>query len=84
MISSWALNEHLSKTLLDDRSLVELLSKRFVRGMKHRPAIQKDDHIRVNFANDSIKTLDKYVIIPINLEGVEAVYQGLVSVYGGL
>ncbi len=73
MISSWVLNEHLFQTLLDDKSLVELLSIRFVRGMKPRPAIQKDDHIHVNFANDSITTLDKYVIIPINLEGVEAV-----------
>lgn len=29
MISSWVLNQHLSKTLLDGGSLVELLSKRF-------------------------------------------------------
>ena len=73
MISSWVFNQHLSKTLLDGGSLVELFSKRFIRGMKPRSAIQKDDHIRVILANDNVTTLDEYVIIPINVEEVEAV-----------
>lgn len=63
----------MSKTLLDGGSLVELLSKRFLRGIKPRPAIQRDNHIRVSLANNSVTKLDKYVIIPINMEGVEAV-----------
>ncbi len=73
MISSWVLNQHLSKTLLDGGSLVELLSRRFVRGMKPRPAIQRDGRIQVSLANDSVTILDEYVIIPISVEGVEAV-----------
>ena len=73
MISLWVLNKHLSKTLLDCGLLVELLSKRFLRGMKPQPAIQKDNHIRMSLANDSVTTLDEYVIIPINVERVNAV-----------
>ncbi len=41
--------------------------------MKPRPDIEKNDNIRVSLANDSVTTLDKYAIIPINVEGVEAV-----------
>ncbi len=73
MISSWVLNQHLSKTLLDGGSLVELLSRQFVRRIKPRPAIQRDGYIRVSLANDSVTTLDEYVIIPINIEGMEAI-----------
>lgn len=73
MISSWVLNQHLSRTLLDGGSLVELLSKRFIHKMKPRPTIQRDGRIRVSLANDSVTTLDEYVVIPINVEGVEAV-----------
>lgn len=61
------------KTLLDGRLLVKLLGKRFIREMKLWPAIQRDNHIRVNFANNSITILNKYIIIPINIEEVEAV-----------
>lgn len=41
--------------------------------MNPGPAIQRDGRIRVSLANDSVTTLNKYVIIPINVEGVEAV-----------
>lgn len=73
MISSRVLNQYLLKALLDGGSLVKLLSKQFVHGMKPRPAIKKDGHIRVSLANDSITILDKYVIISINVERVEVV-----------
>ena len=73
MIFPWVFNQQLCKTFLDVGSLVELFSKISVRQMKPRPAIQKDGHIRVSLANDSVTTLDEYVIIPINVERVEAV-----------
>ncbi len=41
--------------------------------MKPRLAIQRNGRIRVSLANDSVTTLDEYVIILINVEGVEAV-----------
>ncbi len=73
MILLWVFNQYLSKTLLSGRSLVKLLSKRFVRGMKPRPVIQIDQHICISLTNDSVTTLDKYVIISINVERVKAV-----------
>ena len=73
IILLWVLNQHFSKSLFDSRSLIELLSKRFVCRIKAWPAIQKDGHIRVSLANNSVTILDKYVIILINVEGVEAV-----------
>lgn len=54
-------------------SLVELLSKRLVHKTKPQPVIQNDGCIQVSLANDSVTTLDEYVVIPINVEGVEAV-----------
>ena len=73
MISSWVLNQHLSRTLIDGGSLVELFSKRFIHKMKPRPTIQRDGCIWVSLTNDSVTTLDKYMVIPINVERVEVV-----------
>lgn len=73
MISSWVHNQHLSKTLLNDGLLVELLSRQFVCGIKPRPAIPRDSRIRVSLADDSVTTLDDYIINPINVEGMKAV-----------
>lgn len=69
----WVFKQHLSKTLLDGGLLVKLFSKRFIYGIKPRPAIQRDGHIYISPANNSATIVDKYVIIPINVEGVEAV-----------
>lgn len=68
MIFSWVFNQHLPETLLNDKSLVKLLSKRFIHGIKPQPAIQKDVRIRVSLIINSVTILDKYVIISINME----------------
>lgn len=73
IILLWVFNQHLSKTFFDDKSLVKLLSKKLVYGIKPRPAIQKDGHICDSLANNSVITLDKYVIILINMKRVEMV-----------
>lgn len=39
--------------------------------MKPQLTTQKDNYIQVNLANKSAIILDKYVIISINIEGVE-------------
>jgi len=41
--------------------------------MKPKSRIRTDEYIRVSLVNDSVTTLREYVLIPINVEGIEAV-----------
>jgi len=73
MINSWIGTQRLPKSLLDGGSLVELLNRKVYNKMKPKPRIRTDGYIRVSLANDSVTTLREYVLIPINVEGIEAV-----------
>ena len=51
--------------------MIELISKKTVDKLQPRPRVYTDGHIRVSLANDSLTTLDKYVKLAVNIEGVE-------------
>ncbi len=73
MINSWIGTQRLPKSLLDGGSLVELLNRKVYNKMKPKPRIWTDGYIRVSLANDSVTTLREYVLVPVNVEGIEAV-----------
>lgn len=73
MFTSWVRNFCLEKTLLDGGSLVELINRKLVAGMKPRPKIFSDSRIKVSLANDSFTVLSEYVKIPVNVQGIEAI-----------
>ena len=41
--------------------------------MRPKPRIFSDSRIKVSLANDSVTVLSKYVKIPVNVQGIEAV-----------
>jgi len=71
MVTSWVNQHCLPRTLLDGGSLIELISRKALSRIQPSPRIRTDGNIRVSLANDSITTLTSYVVIPINVEGVE-------------
>lgn len=72
MITSWVHSLKLPRTLLDGGSLVELISEKKVNSMRPRPQIHTDGYLRVSLATDKLDTLTNYVLVPVNVEGVEA------------
>lgn len=71
MVTSWINQQCLPRTLLDGGSLIELISRKSLNKMQPMPRIRTDGNIRVSLANDSLTTLTSYVVIPVNVEGVE-------------
>ena len=71
MVTFWIERTRLSKTLFDEGSLIKLISKKSVDKLYPRPRIYTDGHVRVSLANNTLTTLDKYVKVAVNIEGVE-------------
>ena len=72
MITAWVHAAKMSRTLLDGGSVVELISERKINSIKPRPYVHTDGHLRVSLATDKVDVLTNYVLIPINVKGVEA------------
>ena len=73
MVTAWIHQTKLPRTLLDGGSLIELISQKAVNRLQPSPYVFSDGQIRVSLANDSLTTLTRYVRVPVNIEGVEAV-----------
>ena len=72
MIMSWIHNTKLSRTLLDNGSLVELISRKKLNQLIPPPKIYTNGYLKVSLATDKLDTLTDYTIIPVNVQGVEA------------
>lgn len=72
MIKSWIGSVRCDKTLLDGGSVVELISQKKINSLRPSPKIYEDGKLTVSLATDRYDVLTKYVIIPINVEGVQA------------
>ena len=71
-IEAWVGSVKFPKTLLDRGALVELISRRIVKQMKPTPTIYQDGSLRVSLAIDTLYTLTEYVLLPVNVQGVQA------------
>ena len=72
MIVAWVQSVKLGKTLLDGSSLVELISRRKLNQIVPKLRVNNNGYLRVSLATDKTDILTDYIIIPINIEGVEA------------
>ncbi|KAL8707169.1 MAG: hypothetical protein Q9220_007754 [cf. Caloplaca sp. 1 TL-2023] len=72
MVTASIGNQKFTNALLDGGSLVLLISRKKLNELDPRPRIYGDGYIRVSLANDTLETLDKYVKVPINVQGVQA------------
>ena len=72
MCTSWIFSTKLSRTLLDNGLLVELISRKKLNQLTPRPKVYTDGFLKVSLATDKLNTLTDYTIIPVNVEGVEA------------
>lgn len=73
MINFWIEIQRLSKSLLNENSLMKLLNRKIYNKMKLKSRIRTDEYIRVSLINDFITTLRKYVLISVNVKEIEAV-----------
>ena len=76
-ITAWVDHLRMSRTLVDGGSLVELISLRMVNKLPHIP-VEADGHVRISLADDQLTTLTRYVVIPVNVEGVEAMIKAYI------
>lgn len=72
MVEAWTTDLRLPKTLLDGGSLVELFNRKSLRKMKIKPFIYTDGRLKISLANDTLTTLNEYVSLPVNIQGVVA------------
>ena len=72
MITSWIHTIKLLKTLLDEKSLIELLSKKKLNQIHSRSRMYTNDYLRVSLATNKLNILTNYVKISINVEEIEA------------
>ncbi len=73
MINFWIETQRLSKSLLNEDSLMKLLNRKIYNKIKLKSRIRTDEYIQVSLINDFITTLREYVLISINVEEIEAV-----------
>ncbi len=73
MINFWIETQRLSKSLLNENSLMKLLNWKIYNKMKLKLRIWTDEYIWVSLINNFITTLWKYVLILINVKEIEAV-----------
>jgi hypothetical protein len=52
---------------------MKLLNRKVYNKMKSKPRIRTDGYIRISLANDFVTTLREYVLVSVNVEGIEAV-----------
>ena len=72
MTTSWIHSTKFSRNLLDNGSLVELISRKKMNQLIPKPKVYTDGFLRVSLATDKLDTLTNYAILPVNVEGVEA------------
>ena len=72
MITSWDRTTRLLRTLLDEGSLVKLLSRKKLNQLNPRPRVYANGHIKVSLATEKLDVLTDYVMIEVNVEGIEA------------
>lgn len=73
MINFWIETQRLSKSLLNEGSLVKLLNRKVYNRMKPKPKVRTNEYIRISLVNDSIIIFREYVLISVNVKGIEAV-----------
>ena len=72
MITSWIRAVRLLRTLLDGGSLLKLLGRKKLNQLNPKPRVHTDGHIRVSLATDKLDILTDYMMIEVNIEGIEA------------
>ena len=73
MVTAWVGDVKFERTLIDGGSIVEIISSRMLKKMSPPPHIHHDGHLKVSLATDVVHTLTNYVLLPINVAGVQAV-----------
>ncbi|KAI9882544.1 MAG: hypothetical protein M1823_005704, partial [Watsoniomyces obsoletus] len=76
-ITAWVSDIPVDNTLVDGRSMVDLISSRVVNQMLGTP-IRRNDSLKIILANDRRMTLDGYVSVHVNVEGVTATVKAFV------
>ncbi|KAI9882599.1 MAG: hypothetical protein M1823_005646, partial [Watsoniomyces obsoletus] len=76
-ITAWVNDNPVDNTLVDGGSMVDLISSRVVNQMPGTP-IRRDDSLKIILANDKRMTLDGYVSVHVNVEGVTATVKAFV------
>ena len=63
----------LSKTLIDEKSMMKLINRQKLLVMKFAFFVRTDDHFKINLVTNHVETLTNYIVLFVNVEEIEAV-----------
>ena len=63
----------LSKTLIDEKSMMKLISRQKFLIMKFAFFVRTNDHFRINLITNHVETFTNYIVFFVNVEKIKIV-----------
>ena len=73
MIIFWINNVKLSKTLINEKSMMKLINRQKFLIMKFAFFVRTNDHFRINLITNHVETFTNYIVFFVNVEKIKIV-----------